>query len=756
MSARHFYFLSALWLGISFSGLHTQAQHHQNNKAQHGNLFEDIAPLLPAPNVYRGANGAPGPKYWQQRADYVIDCQLDEKSKLLYGEETITYTNHSEDTLTFLWMELSENQHHPTNHFDADTANTQTPRYLDNKNALTIWDDPSVQFQGMGMEVISVTDEKKSPLPYIINHTLMRVDLPTPLKPGHKVKFNVKWSYGIPNRNKFAHCRGGYEPFPDGNAIFTIAQWYPRMCMYNDHHGWDLLQFTSRAEFALTFGDFEVRMKVPADHIVAATGQCQNYKDVLSPTQYQRWKTAQNSSEPVFVVDLQEAKKNAKNTHSPAFRVWHYKAQNVRDFAWTSSRRFIWDAMAQNIQGRSVMCMSLYPPEAYSLYSKFSSKVVAHTLRTYSHYTVPYPYPVAISVEANNGMEYPMICFNHGRSKEGEVYSQKVKDAMISVIMHEIGHNFFPMIINSNERRWAWMDEGFNTFLQFLTEQAFDHNFASRRGTPQSITRYMAQNRKSLEPIMTAPDNIRQIANNIYAKTSAALNILRETILGRQLFDSAFKEYARRWAFKSPTPADFFRTMQNASGTDLSWFFRAWFFETTPVDISLDSVIVFRAVTQKQDSLFRATKRRQQLTNHITRTKNLEENMRSLVETDTTLRDIYTDLNRNIPAHTPVSLLQPPVDSAGRHLYELIFSNRGGSVMPIIIGWAYEDGTYEKQILPAEIWRYNEKRIRKLFVKYKAVKSIQLDPDEQTADINVSNNHMTRSNIQVRTLIKRY
>ena len=405
----------------------------------------------------------------------------------------------------------------------------------------------------------------------------MRVELPAPLKPGQKFVFALNWYYNIPNRLTQGG-RGGYEYFPgDGNYLFTMSQWYPRLCVYSDFQGWQNHQFTSRGEFALTFGNFKVQLTVPADHMVGATGECQNYQQVLTPAQFARWQKAQTAKEPLEIVTLDEAKAREKNKSLLAGqtgtqkKTWIFKAENVRDFAWGSSRKFVWDAMPAYVEGKKVMCMSYYSKEAYGLYRKFSTKVVAHTIKTYSKFTIPYPYPVAQSVEAANGMEYPMICFNFGRTDKDGSYSEATKNGMLGVVIHEVGHNFFPMIINSDERQWTWMDEGLNSFVEYLTEELYDNKYPVTKGAAHTIIDYMKLPKDQLEPIMSNSENIVGFGPNAYAKPATGLNILRETIMGRQLFDYAFKEYARRWAFKHPTPADLFRTLEDASGEDLDW-----------------------------------------------------------------------------------------------------------------------------------------------------------------------------------------
>jgi hypothetical protein len=558
-------------------------------------------------------------------------------------------------------------------------------------------------------------------------------------------------------RTKFGG-RGGYEYFTeDGNHVFTVTQWYPRMCVYSDYQGWNNKQFTGRGEFALVFGNFDVSMKVPADHVVASTGTCLNVSEVLTPEQFNRWKQAQKANNPIEVVTLEEAKQREKNPDKNNFKTWRYKAENVRDFAWGSSRKFVWDAMAENVEGKNVMCMSYYPKEAYALYSKYSTKVVAHTLKVYSKFTIPYPYPVAISVEAANGMEYPMICFNYGRTEPDGTYSARTKHGMIEVIIHEVGHNFFPMIINSDERQWSWMDEGLNTFVQFLAEQEFDNNYPSRRGPAHKIVDYMRMPKNQLEPIMTNSENIVQFGNNAYGKPATALNILRETIMGRELFDYAFKEYSKRWAFKHPSPADFFRTMEDASGVDLDWFWRGWFYDIEPVDISLDSVRAFtikgaETIPVKMDTVHLRGRRSSMDDEfeHVSKIRNKQSGMKFLVDTDTTLRDFYyyyqpvRDTASFFVRNEFANMESPDKDEMSRFenkfYYELHFTNKGGLVMPIIIKWNYKDGTSEVEYINAYIWRKNENNVVKTFSKDKEVASIVIDPYRETADIDETNN----------------
>ncbi len=731
----------------------TYTLYAQETRSNHGNKFEQIDAMLPTPNEYRTASGAPGPKYWQQRADYDIACELDEAKLQLRGKETISYYNNSPNVLTYIWLQLDENEHDPnsnSNMFDPSAVKAEMTT-----TEVTALHRPDM-LQGLGDKITKLTDALDKPIKYTINQTMMRVELPAPLKPGQQFKLKVEWSYLIPNRLTIGG-RGGYEYFPeDGNYIFTITQWYPRLCVYSDFHGWQNHQFTGRGEFALTFGNFRVQMTVPADLVLASTGECLNYAQNLTPAQLARWQKAQTATTPMEIVTLAEAKANEQKRNTTK-KTWVYKADMVRDFAWTASRKFIWDAMPTTVEGKKVMCMSLYGKEAYPLYRRFSTKAVAHTIKTYSHFTIPYPYPVAQSIEASNGMEYPMICFNNGRAAKDGTYTEASKNGMLGVIIHEVGHNFFPMIINSDERQWTWMDEGLNSFTQYLTEELWDNKFPSQRGPAYKIADYMKMPKDQLEPIMSASDNIIQFGNNAYGKPAAGLNILRETIMGRELFDYAFKEYARRWAFKHPEPADLFRTMEDASAIDLDWFWRGWFYGIEPCDIALDSVKVFRANPASKAKTFNDTfKLARPVLNEFEDLNKLrnrqDKTVQFVVDTDTALQDFYYKYDRGvIGADTSYkfgSHVQEPLSAAefneayaNKWYYQLSFDNLGGLVMPIIVEFTFTDSSKQVVRIAAEIWRKNENHVTKVFVLDKQVASIRLDPMRETADINLSNNN---------------
>jgi hypothetical protein len=757
---------------LLFIGICAHAQDIKNNPgSNHGNRFEQLGTILPTPNEYRTASGAPGPKYWQQRCDYDITCELDEANRRLIGRETITYVNNSPDVLTYLWLQLDENEHSNTNNSGYQGGNNPMPTTISEAD-VTRFGGRIDKDREYGDNITRVADATGKALQYTINKTMMRIELPQALKPGQQSIFKVDWNYNIIERTKYGG-RGGFENFPeDGNDLYTMTQWYPRLCVYSDFQGWQNHQFVGSGEFALTFGNFKVAMTVPADHIVMATGQGQNYPQVLSAAEMARWQKAQTATDVTEIVTLDEAtaKEKQKSTQK---KTWIFKADMVRDFAWGSSRKFIWDAMPTMVEGKKVMCMSAYGKEAYALYRKFSTKAVAHTIKSYSKFTIPFPYPVAQSLEAANGMEYPMICFNFGRTEKdadgkysaNSTYSEGTKNGMLGVVIHEVGHNFFPMIINSDERQWTWMDEGLNSFCEYLTEELWDNKFPVGKGPAYKIVDYMKLPKDALEPIMTNSENIIQFGPNAYSKPSTGLNILRETIMGRETFDYAFKEYARRWAFKHPTPADLFRTMEDASAEDLDWFWRGWFYGTEPCDISLDTVkwAVLNteapaAATNNGPSTRKGSIAKPILNtfDDISKIRNREDKkIVFATDADPSLRDFYWRYDRNLAKvdSTPFEITTPPVAAdnyteaerfkigGDKNMYELTFSNKGGLVMPIIIEWTFKDGSKEVDRIPVQVWRKNENKVVKTFLKNKEVVSIKLDPMRETADINTDNNN---------------
>jgi len=719
------------------------AQDNLNNSK-----FKQLYEELPTPNVYRTASGAPGHEYYQQKADYEINVELDEEKNILKGNETITYFNNSPDILNYLWVQLDQNVRAKNSHGQLTTTNSMNNK-MSFRGIKRMHD--RMNFDG-GFKLEEVSDTYNNQLAYIINETMMRIDLPKPLRQGQSFSFKIKYSYNINDRMKIGG-RSGYEYFEDeGNSIYTIAQFFPRMAVYNEVEGWQNKQFLGRGEFTLPFGDYKVSITVPSDHIVAATGELINATSVLSKNQIKRWEKAKkNFIDPVIIVTEEEAKVNEKQK-SKSKKTWTFEAKNVRDFGWASSRKFIWDAMAVDISGKTVMAYSYYPKEGNPLWEQYSTRVVAHSLKVYSKYTIDYTYPQATSVHAKSiGMEYPMICFNFGRPESDGTYSKRTKYGMIGVIIHEVGHNFFPMIINSDERQWTWMDEGLNTFLQYITEQEFERNYPSRRGPPNNIVEYMKGDKSGISPIMTNSESILQFGNNAYGKPATALNILRETIMGRELFDYSFKTYSERWAFKHPTPADFFRTMEDASAVDLDWFWRGWFYTNDHVDISLDKVNWFKINTGNPEIENTISKNQEENKNtYIGISRNKSSIQKTVSEYDDQSVDFYTaydPFKTNILDTQDFSKYMKNLDAeekeilkSDKNYYELHFSNIGGLVMPIILEFTFVDRTTEVIRIPAEIWKRNSKEVKKVFILDKEVSNVRLDPFLETADVDLNNN----------------
>lgn len=714
--------------------------HYNNNRFKQ--LYEEFS----TPNMYRSGNGAPGPNYYQQQADYDMNLRLDDKTARLYGVETITYTNNSPDELEYLWVQLDQNVRAKDSKSKLIEGSGAVPAEMAGSFVTKYMDE---SYDG-GFKIDYVNDANGRPLAYTVNRTMMRIDMPKKLKTGDKYSFSIKWWYNI-HDHTIERDRSGYEKFEDGNNGYVMAQFYPRMAVYSDVEGWQNSQFWGRDEFALPFGNFDVTITVPSDHILDATGELLNRKEVFSKTMMQRFEAAKKSyKEPVVIVTQAEAEAASKG-FATSTKTWKFRAENVRDYGFATSRRFIWDMMAVKIGNRDVMAVSVYPPEGNPLWGEWSTKVVASTLKSYSRMTFDYPYHKAISVHAKGqGMEYPMICWNYGRpDKEGN-YSERTKYGMFGVIIHEVGHNYFPMIVNSDERQWTWMDEGINTFVQYVAEQDFGETYPeaiapnkaypSRRGPAKTIVDYMAGNQNKMAPIMTKGLNTYNFGSNAYSKPAVGLNILRETIMGRELFDHAFKTYSRRWMFKHPNPEDFFRTMEDASAVDLDWFWRAWFFTTDYTDIGVQDVKKFY-VTSKMNKQVREMMEARGMTEsdlpplvYLVEegSEDFDEDMKTASLNDvTTLQTFIMD---NMTPAERAQLKSP------KYFYEITFEKPGGIPMPIIAEYTYSDGTTERVTYPAQIWRKNDTSVGKVVASEKEITKIVVDPDEETADIDTSNN----------------
>ena len=670
----------------------TQKGHTNQNK------FRQLKDVLATPNNQHTASGAPGVKYTQQKVDYVMNIILNDDKETITGSEKITYHNNSEDTLTYLWLQLDQNMRAA----DSKTPDI-TPSKIPKETSKTRFESAYVDkpFDG-GHHIMSVTNSDGSDLLYTINQTMMRINLPKPLASGEIFVFNISWWYKINNHRK-NRGRSGFEHFSkDGNNNYVIAQFFPRLCVYDNVEGWQNDQFWGRSEFALEFGDYKVDITVPADHVMQATGILQNEKEVLTKKQQKRLAEAKKTYDKPVLIHTQEEAINAEKSRSKKTKTWKFYAENVRDYAFATSRKFIWDGMAVDINGKSVMAYSLYSKEANPLYGDHSTLATVQTLKTYSKYTFDYPYHKAVSVDGQMGMEYPQMAFNPGRPDLPDGgYSDRMKYRMIKVTIHEVGHNYFPMIINSDERQWTWMDEGLNSYLEMLAELDYDKDFPMRRGLPKNIVDYMNGDQSQIAPIMSKGDNLYSFGNNAYGKPATALWILRETIMGKELFDHAFKTYAQRWMFKHPTPADFFRTMEDASGVDLDWFWRGWFYTTDVTDIGIKNVKKFYAEYSEQEKV-----------------KFIEDSTEGLLFKE----ESATKANK-------------------KFFYEITFDKPGGLVMPIIVEFTYKDGTKARKTYPAKIWRYNDTEITKVINSNKEISNITIDPDLETADVDTSNNN---------------
>ena len=689
------------------------------------NKFRQLKDVLPTPNNQRNASGAPGYEYTQQKVDYVMDIVLDEKTNRIYGNEIITYHNNSNDYLEYLWVQLDQNMRAP----DSKTPLAQSQGARPFISTSKYKDDYLSNGKDFGFKIQAVKKADGSALSHTINRTMMRINLPEPLAPSKSYQFSIQWNYLI-NNSVIDGGRSGFESFPDGNNNYTIAQFFPRLAVYDNVEGWQNMQFWGRSEWALEFGDYDVRITVPADHVLEATGELQNPKKVLSKEQRKRFEQARTSfTDPVFIVTQEEAEAAEKN-RSNKTKTWHFNAKNVRDFAWASSRKYIWDAMAVNINGKTVMAISLYPKEGNPLWEEHSTRVVANTLEEYSKMTFDYPYSKAISVHADRqGMEYPMICFNYGRPNPDGTYSERTKRGMIGVITHEVGHNFFPMIVNSDERQWTWMDEGINSFVEILAELDYDPNFFTGN-LPKDIVRYMSIDQENLSPIMSQGDYVKNFGPNAYTKPAAGLYMLRQTIMGPELFDYAFRTYAQRWMFKHPTPADFFRTMEDASAMDLDWFWRGWFYTTDYNDVGIKEVKPLY-LTDKPNE------RSQQLMEQYPEYFKSQGPLVFMTDKkeDAVNPESLTDYIATLSEEEKMSLKDTP-----KYMYQVTFEKPGGLVLPLIVEMTYADGTKERQTFPAQIWMKNDEEAKRVFATAKEVINFTVDPDLETADIDMSNN----------------
>ena len=750
------FFIFAGFTNLSFAAI-------DQSKGSFEDKFRQLDEVFPSPNLSRPATGEPGPMYWQQRADYKIQIKLNEDTRSVEGSETITYTNNSPLTLKYIWLQLDQNI------FAKESINNLTRPWGGGDSSVDFStlrrQNFMDKFEG-GFQELSIKINNKSPDTNLVG-THVRINLEQPLKPGESTSLDIEWAYALVEENA-VRARNGYETFEDGNDIFLMAQWYPRVTVFSDYEGWHNKEFIGNGEFTLEFGDFEVDISVPSDHVVSATGVLLNENDVLSPIQKKRMRQARKSEKPMFIITPDEAYDNELEK-STDYKTWSFKAENVRDFAWASSRKFIWDAAGYKQDSKEtplVMAMSFYPKEGEPLWSKYSTEAVMHTMKVYSKYSFDYPYPTAQSVNGPvGGMEYPMITFNGPRTELEDdgtrTYSRSEKEFLIGVVIHEVGHIYYPMIVNSDERQWTWMDEGLNTFVQYLAEQEWDINYRSDRGEPRWMTEFMSSSYQV--PIMTNSESLLQFGNNAYGKPATALVVLRETILGRELFDQAFREYSVRWKFKRPTPYDFFRTMEEASGVDLDWFWRGWFYSTDHVDIALNNIHLASLDTldpqvnlakdrvdfeneplilhdQRNEAAKIETRvtERPELLDIYNEYDEFTPSDREMRDSKEILEDLY-DKNDSDPEWKKKALVEAIEKDEGYYIFE--FSNKGGLVMPIPLEITYEDGTKELIRIPVEIWRKNSKKTKWLKRSKLKITQAVIDPYWEIGDTQIENNY---------------
>ena len=759
MKIRSKFFLFLIFAGftnLSFAAI-------DQSKGSFEDKFRQLDEVFPSPNLSRPATGEPGPMYWQQRADYKIKIKLNEDTRSVEGSETITYTNNSPLNLKYIWLQLDQNI------FAKESINNLTRPWGGGDSSVDFStlrrQNFMDKFEG-GFQELSIKINNKSADTNLVG-THVRINLDQPLKPGESTSLDIEWAYALVEENA-VRARNGYETFEDGNDIFLMAQWYPRVTVFSDYEGWHNKEFIGNGEFTLEFGDFEVDISVPSDHVVSATGVLLNENDVLNPIQKKRMKQARKSEKPMFIITPDEAYDNELEK-STDYKTWSFKAENVRDFAWASSRKFIWDAAGYKQDSKEnplVMAMSFYPKEGEPLWSKYSTEAVMHTMKVYSKYSFDYPYPTAQSVNGPvGGMEYPMITFNGPRTELEDdgtrTYSRSEKEFLIGVVIHEVGHIYYPMIVNSDERQWTWMDEGLNTFVQYLAEQEWDINYRSDRGEPRWMTEFMSSSYQV--PIMTNSESLLQFGNNAYGKPATALVVLRETILGRELFDQAFREYSVRWKFKRPTPYDFFRTMEEASGVDLDWFWRGWFYSTDHVDIALNNIHLASLDTldpqvnlakdrvdfeneplilhdQRNEAAKIETRvtERPELLDIYNEYDEFTPSDREMRDSKEVLDDLY-DKNDSDPEWKKKALVEAIEKDEDYYIFE--FSNKGGLVMPIPLEITYEDGTKELIRIPVEVWRKNSNKTKWLKRSKLKITQAVIDPYWEIGDTQIENNY---------------
>lgn len=527
-------------------------------------------------NEYRAGNGEPGPAYWQNRADYKIEARLDDATKTISGTVTLTYTNNSPHNLPYIWFQLDQNLFHPDSRGAARMPANGRSRYGDSKNPFR------GGFDIRSVKVIGKVDGKQTETSVepVITDTRMQVRLANAVKAkGDMVRIRIEFSYAVP---EYGADRTGILKTKDGD-IFAIAQWYPRVCVFDDIQGWNVMPYLGPGEFYLEYGDYEVAITAPANHIVVASGDLLNPAEVLTPDQLKRYNTARQSESTVAIRSKDEVN-NADSRPSKPTLTWKYKISSARDFAWASSKSFVWDAARINLpSGKKALAQSVYPAEVSSEKAWGRSTEYTKASIEINSQWYEYPYPAAVNVASNvGGMEYPGIVFCGSTAKGGSLWG---------VTDHEFGHTWFPMIVGSNERKYGWMDEGFNTFINGIAAEQFNKGeYKEEPMDGHMMSRFMFSDRS--EPVMKTPDALQEmnIGIALYYKPGYALSLLRDHIVGKDRFDHAFKKYIRDWAFKHPSPWDFFRSMENSLGEDLGWFWKGMILENYRLDQAVSKV----------------------------------------------------------------------------------------------------------------------------------------------------------------------
>lgn len=695
--------------------------------------FSPLGSLVDPPSATRGADGRPTSTYWQQHIAYDIDATLDVERRVINAQAELRYTNNAPQALDAIWFEISPEATtkdaiaHRSATINVDSASVRDLRGLREQEE-----------RGGGLVVSSVADSEDRPLAFEARGTQLRVALPRPLASGQTVRIKLAWRVALVDLDRKGG-RTGYMLLSSGDPIFHIAQWYPQPVAFTDYGGWRNVPFVDHGEFAPELGDYNVSLTLPAGQLVAATGVLTNEADVLTGVERTRLARLRQGK----VTEIVTAAEAATKRRSSETRTWRFAARNVRDFALAASLRYRWDA---TLAGTSaVRAMTFYPSEASALWRPLALPAIGHALDVYGRMTFDYPYPVVqAAFGPNDGMEHTMLAFSrYPPDGPNGTYSRERKRDFLWVLTHEVGHNWFPLIVNSDERAWTWMDEGLTSYLETLATLEWSGDYTTRPNLPAMLG--AEREATGRQPPMTPANAVVDLFPTQYHRPAAALQVLRELVLGRETFDRAFRAYARAWMFKRPTPGDFFRTINQESGADLDWFWRAWFFSTDHVDLSLERVAALRLVAVPADAIPAPADATPPA--NLTVLRNAAEGRRLMVEQVPRLADAYDRIpERTLAGATPsahaVVDVQRTLDALGQGgvFYELDIRNRGGVVSPVPIRIDYRDGTSERYVVPVELWFGDTKRAQHILWRAKSIRSVTLDPDAATGDVDRGNN----------------